>query len=358
MLKQDLLKNQYKQSLKDCFSKISKEEVVLEPRQNQTNADVSVDLLINDQKKPLFIQLKSLGTPKNIQDAVNQLLVILNKVPNAYGIVIAPFISSRSAKICNDANVGYIDLSGNFRINFDNIFLSQQNMPNQYPVETSLTNIYAPKSSRVLRVLLTFPNKIWKTTELAEEANISLGMITHIRRRLEEETWIKNHESGFSLSNPGGLMRDWDTHYDFNDHVRYDFYTLESLSAVENKISDICEEAKILSALTGFSAATRLAPMVKGQRSTIFINQDIHRIAKEAKLKPVESGANISLIKPYDRGVFWNRDKDGDAYIATPTQVYLDLKQMRGRGDEAAEFLFTEVIQKTWQSQKNTMNLS
>jgi hypothetical protein len=356
MLKQDQLKNQYEQLLRDCFSRISKEEVVLEPRQNQTNADVSVDLLIDDKKKHLLIELKSLGTPKSIQDAVNQLLVILNKVPNAYGIVIAPYISRRSAKICKEADIGYIDLSGNFWIRFDSVFLSQENMPNQYPFETRLTNIYAPKSERVLRVLLTFPFKIWKTTELAEEANISLGMITHIRRRLEEETWVQNQEVGFYLSNPDALIHDWVNHYEFQNHERYDFYTMESLSAAEKRVNKICEEAKVLSALTGFSAATRLAPMVKGQRSTIFIGRDIFPIAKEAGLKSVESGANISLIKPYDSGVFWNRARSGDVQIATPIQVYLDLRQMRGRSDEAAEFLFTEVIQTLWQHQKKNMN--
>lgn len=356
MLKLDQIKDQYFSALKSCLSKIPKGDFSLERLPNKIRVDSAVLFKQNNIEKELLIEIKSLGTPKSVREAVNQLLVILRDHPQSYGIVIAPYISERSAEICKQANIGYVDLSGNFWIAFDSIFLSQENMPNQFPAETSLTNLYAPKTERVLRVLLTYPYQIWKTNDLAEEADISLGMITHIRRRLEEEEWVENKKVGFSLSNPDELLTDWVNHYDFQNHEQYDFYTLEPLSEAETRVNKICNEVNIMSALTGFSAANRLAPMVKGQKSTIFISQDVLEVAKKAGLKKVDSGANISLIKPYDTGVFWNREKVQDIQIATPVQVYLDLMQMRGRGEEAANFLFTEVIQKRWETLKNNMN--
>ena len=355
MLKRDQIKEKYIQALKSCFSKISGSEISLELIQKQ-NIDAALLFQHNGLEKELLIELKTLGTPKRIREAVNQLLVVLNDYPQSYGIVVAPYISHRSAEICKQANIGYVDLSGNFWIAFDSIFLSQENMPNKFPAETSLTNLYAPKTERVLRVLLTYPYQIWKTQDLAEEADISLGMITHIRRRLEEEEWVENQKVGFSLSNPDELLIDWANHYDFQNHEQYDFYTLEPLSEAETRVNKICNEVNIMSALTGFSAANRLAPMVKGQKSTIFISQDVLEVAREAGLKRVDSGANISLIKPYDAGVFWNRAKVQDIQTATPVQVHLDLTQMRGRGEEAAEFLFAEVIQKRWETLKSNMN--
>ena len=356
MLKQEQLKEKYFQALRDCLSMIPNREIALKPLKNQKRADAAVLFKYNDQEKEFFIELTTLGTPKRIRNAVNQLYVILNDTPEAYGIVIAPYISNRSAQICKEANVGYVDLSGNFWISFDSIFLSQENMPNKYPVETSLSNLYAPKSERVLRVLLTNPYKVWKTKALAEEADISLGMITHIRRRLEEEEWVEKQDVGFNLSNPEALLKDWAEHYDFQKHERNDFYTMSPLIEAESRVCKICEETNINSALTGFSAANRLAPMVKGQKSTIYVSRDILEIGKEVNFKPVDTGANISLIKPYDSGVFWERVKHQDVQIATPIQVYLDLKQIRGRGEEAAEFLFTEVIQQGWLNQKLNMN--
>ena len=355
MLKYDQIEEKYLEVLKSCFSKIPNGEIKLELAKKQTNADAALLFQSRDSEKELIVELKSLGTPKRIRDAINQLLVILSENPQSYGIVMAPYISERSAEMCKQANIGYVDLSGNFWIAFDSFFLSQENMPNKFPAETSLTNLYAPKTERVLRVLLTYPYKLWKTKNLAEEADISMGMITHIRRRLEEEDWVKNYEVGFSLSKPQELLIDWVNHYNFLNHEQYDFYTMEPLIEAEIRVIEICDKKNIISALTGFSAANQLAPMVKGQKSTIFLNQDVLEVAREAGLKMVNSGANINLIIPYDRGVFWNRGNLQNLNSATPVQVYLDLMQMRGRGEEAADFLFEEVVQKRWEYQKNNM---
>jgi hypothetical protein len=35
--------------------------------------------------------------------------------------------------------------------------------------------------------------------------------------------------------------------------------------------------------------------------------------------------------------------------VTSPVQTYLDLRQIKGRGDEAAEFLKHQVIEITWQ---------
>lgn len=356
MLKRNQLELKSEQALIDCFSMLPNKHVDLEARQSVNNIDAEYLLKINGYEKTLLVELSALGTPKRIRSAVNQLRVFLGNEPGLYGIVVAPYISNRSAQICKDAGVGYIDLSGNFWVAFDSYFLSRENMPNQYPFETSLTRLYAPKTERVLRVLLTYPYRKWKTKELAEEADVSLGMITHIRRRLEEEEWVNKHSVGFSLSGADALLADWVEHYDFDNHEQIGFYTLEPLSEVEQKINQICLDSGIDFAVTGFSAANRLAPMVKGQKSTIYIGQELEEIGKKAGLKPVDSGANLDLIQPYDAGVFWNRSTVQGVQIATPVQIYLDLRQRRGRGDEAADFLFQEVIQKKWQYQKSSMS--
>jgi len=74
-------------------------------------------------------------------------------------------------------------------------------------------------------------------------------------------------------------------------------------------------------------------------------------------MKPVESGANVILIAPYDEGVFWSAELINGIKVANPVQVYLDLKQLSGRGEEAADFLFQEVLSPRWQQRKmNTIN--
>jgi hypothetical protein len=65
-------------------------------------------------------------------------------------------------------------------------------------------------------------------------------------------------------------------------------------------------------------------------------------------LKPVTSGANVTLLGPYDEGVFYgSQDREGTQVVSS-VQVYLDLKNIRGRGEEAAQALLDQVISKIW----------
>lgn len=66
-------------------------------------------------------------------------------------------------------------------------------------------------------------------------------------------------------------------------------------------------------------------------------------------LKEVPSGANVTLLSPYDDGVFYGGAAEVDGLrIASPIQVYLDLIGYRGRGEEAATFVLEQVVEHTW----------
>jgi hypothetical protein len=71
-------------------------------------------------------------------------------------------------------------------------------------------------------------------------------------------------------------------------------------------------------------------------------------ILAELKLKEVTSGANVSLLIPYDEGVYYGSEVFDAVRVVSPIQLYLDLKGYRGRGEEAAEALLERVILPLW----------
>lgn len=306
-------------------------------------------------KQIIYLEIKTLGTPKSAREATNLLLRRYQTEPMIYGVLVVPFISARSAAICKEAGIGYVDLSGNCSIVFQQVFISRENMGNQYPFKTSLSSIYSPKSERILRVLLGYPYQIWKSIDLAREAQVSLGMITQVSKKLIEEEWLNKTPKGISLTQPEKLLADWINNYTIKRNLLNNYYSLKSLQDVECEIADTCGKLNIPYALTGFSASNRLAPMVRGQRAMIYVSHSIELVAEKVGLKPVESGANIILIQPYDDGVLWNAKPIDDLQISNPVQVYLDLKRYPGRGEEAADFLYQEVINPKWQQQKKNM---
>jgi hypothetical protein len=309
-------------------------------------------------EQTIYLEVKTLGTPKSIREAVNFLLRWIQNETPAYGVCVAPFISSASAAICKEAGIGYVDLSGNCSLAFRQVFIHREKMGNRYPFKTSLSSIYSPKSERILRVLLVYPYRAWKVIDLAKEAQVSPGMITQVSKKLIEEEWLQKTPAGIRLTQPENLLADWANHYTIQRSTLHHFHSLKPLPDVEIGIAETCSKLDIAYALTGFSACHRLAPMVKGQRTMIHVSRDIDGIAGKVGLKNVESGANVILIQPYDDGVFWNAKPIGNLQVSDPIQVYLDLKRYPGRGEEAADYLYREVIIPGWQQQRMNMTAS
>ncbi len=76
--------------------------------------------------------------------------------------------------------------------------------------------------------------------------------------------------------------------------------------------------------------------------------QNIQSVADALSLKPVESGANVTLMEPYDDGVYQDaREVDG-VLLTSPTQTLLDLASIKGRGEEAADAILRDVLEPTW----------
>ena len=357
MLKEIEMEQEVIESFRKCIEAIPGLKLEVLPRnRNQPYADFVFKIIGKGWDQLIYVETKTLGTPKQVREAVNSLIRIADPRKAAYGIVVAPFISTKTAAICKMNGIGFVDLSGNCYLQFKQVVISIENKANKFPFREGLSSIYAPKSERILRVLLTFPYRGWKVIDLAEEADISLGMISHVGKKLIEEEWAERNSDGISLTKPESLLEDWSKNYTFQRNKLLNYYTLLSVPELELGLGQICKQQGILYALTGFSAANKIAPMVKGQRSMIYLGAEIEKLAEKLSLKRVESGANVVLIKPYDEGVFWKSESIGDVMVANPIQVYLDLKRYPGRGEEAADQILKEIIKTRWQLQKMTIN--
>lgn len=311
--------------------------------------DLQYMLRAPDYDQLLVIEIKSTGQPKPVRDGVNQVLRYKELYPDSYGVIVAPYISTRSASICLKEEVGYLDFAGNCFLSFQQVYIRMEGQPNPYGQERSLRSLYAPKASRILRVLLANPiEKIWKVKELCKESNVSIGLVSNVKKLLDEREWIEDYDVGFSLSDPGALLREWSDNYSYRNNRVRDFYSLKKISEIESQIAEACSESDIEYALTGFSGAARMAPAVRYQRVMSYVGEGIDRLSRRLELKEVGSGANISLLDPYDEGVLYGCEEVDGILVASPIQVYLDLKGFRGRGEEAAEALLEQVIIPKW----------
>ena len=303
--------------------------------------DLLVKLSLEGIEKELLVEIKSNGQPRRAREAVNQLLRYQTVFPRAYGVFVAPYISPKASEICIKEGIGYADLSGNCRLCFEQVFIEQTGNPNVFAKKRDLRSLYSPKAERVLRVL-------WKMKALADEADVSLGQVANVKKLLNDREWIQTYRSGFSSVAPEQLLNEWTENYTYRKSGIFNLYSLKSVPEIEVSIAEVCRQRKLKYALTGFSGAARLAPSVRYQRVFVYIDEAEEDVVELMNFKEVQSGANVSILTPYDEGVFYGVLEIGGVKIASPIQIYLDLMGFRGRGEEAAKSLFKQTIRPKW----------
>ena len=317
-------------------------------------ASISPDLVLKIKTKTkrgytFYVDVKSTGQPRYVRSAVNQLQEMTANEPGAYGILATKYLSKESTTICKENGIGFIDLAGNCLINIDDIYIDIQGKPNPNPEKRRLKSLFSYKATRALRVLLSDPAKDWYVKELAEKANISLGLASNLKQKLLDFEFIKDKgKKAFCVSAPEALLVRWSENYNYRENKTAHFYSLDEMSDIENKLVEYCDSQRIQYGFTLSSGASRTAPSLRYNQVFAYISVPADQVARELGWKEVTSGANILLLEPYDEGIFYGLQAVDGYKIVSDVQLYLDLKSYKGRGEEAAEFLLENRLRKKW----------
>lgn len=302
----------------------------------------------------LIVQTRASGDPRLVRESCVRLKDLINKSPNRerlYPVVAASYISKRAAEICREMNVGYFDLSGNCRLAFDSVFIERQVLENKHVEKRPLRSLFSAKSSRIARLLLENPNAAWQVQRLAEEANVSLGLASKVKHKLLEQDFVVESPLGIKPLDPERILMAWSQEYSYKDNLIYECYAPGGMNENEGKLYDYCQKRNIKCAVTLFSGSNRLAPFVRGiSKSSMYIEADPREAAHELGWKEVSSGSNFQIMRPFDDFVLRNTQTSSDWMFAAVSdiQLYLDLASHKGRGAEAAEFLFEQRIKPKW----------
>jgi len=338
-------------ALKSCLQRVpflEVESIRREARLQDAGIDIMVTVQVAGKQQRLIVEVKNNGQPREARMSAYQLARYRQTSPDVYGVFAAPYISPQAAAICSKEGVGCLDLAGNCRLMFDNVYINQEGKPNPFTEKRDLRSLYSPRASRVLRVLLNDPKRPWRVVALADEARVSLGLVSNVKSLLGGREWLTYTEDGFRLSDPEQLLAEWSESYSIRKNKSYGYYSLKNIAEIETELAQACERKGIAYALTGFSGSARYAPSVRYQRVMAYVASGLEDVANELGFKEVTSGQNVTMLIPYDKCLLYgSRTVDGIS-IVSPVQVYLDLIGQKGRGEEAATTLLDEVIRQTW----------
>lgn len=345
------LEKKAREALRSCLSRvpfIKIEKIKRETSRKAMKPDFLIKIALPEGEKDLVVEIKANGQPRLARDAVNQILRYRDLDPYVYGVFLAPYISPKAGEICRQEGIGYLDLAGNCYLCFNGVYIEQEGKPNIFKVKRDLRSLYSPKAERLLRVMLNNPGKSWKVEEIAKEAQVSLGQVSNVKKLLLDREWIQADKVGFMMNEPEQLLSEWEENYSFRRNKIKDFYSIKGIAQIETDLVEYCKRENVKYAFTGFSGAARFATSVRYQRAMAYLEDFDEGVALQLALKKVSSGANVSFFLPYDEGVFYGTREVGGARVASPVQVYLDVRSFRGRGEEASQVLLEQEIRQAW----------
>jgi len=308
-------------------------------------ADRLAQVTTGDRTWTLVVEEKRLGQPREVRTGLLQLERYLEHLPEdapRYGVLLAPFISEESARLCAEAGIGYADLAGNARLAFDQVFIETRGADNPFREKRETRSLFAPRAARVLRVSLQGPLRPWKVTELAESARVSLGWVSAVRQQLLAREWAAEAPGGLRVTKPGAVLDAWSKADDWEKRTRTQEYSVllsDPVELAEKLKAALHEEPPVFTQwFAGWLRHPYTTPVV--------VTAYVKRFPDETLIKEKLPGRRVSagggglrLVLPKDEGVLHPAQNVGGFKLVSDVQIYLDLLRVGLRGEEQAEEL-------------------
>lgn len=325
------------------------EEVLLLPqRPGPHPPDACLKVHLPDGPLTLFVEIRPNGQPRSARTAINRLLEFMLVEPGTYGVLVAPYLSPAVVQICAEAGIGCLDLAGNCRLSFRQVYIHQRCCPNPYRQHRELASLYSPAAERILRVLLAQPFRPWKTLPLAEAAQVSPGMVTRVKKLLAGEEWVRSTAQGFALTQPDALLRDWAAQRRPQRNPARSYHTPDPEGTL-SALAQACASQALVWALTGASAAARLLQQPVPARESAYIQGDAARLAQTLGLQPAAAqDAGLVVYEVRDAGVLLEGSIHGGWPMVSAVQTYLDLQHLPNPLPHLSAVVYEELLAGPW----------
>jgi hypothetical protein len=320
---------------------------------SRSRHDLVVEADSSQQNLRFAIEAKRRITPQTAFELCQRLRATpAGLVPAMY----APAISPRVAEIARQHGVGFFDDAGNCWLHSEDqrLLIDRRGMKSERREEPGPADLFSPRSSRIVRALLAHPERGWRLSELAihPDVAVSMGLASKIKRTLLEQGYAVERARLLYLRDPAGLLESWARRYS-GPTAQVSLYFRGDTQEARDAVLRWCLAHRLECAAAGFSAAWQLAPEVRHNVATVYLEERAFESELAAGLtadglgKKVDSGANLQLWRPYDRSVFAGSEKSNEAALPATSalQTYLDLKWLRGRGEDAAAAIYERLLE-------------
>jgi len=301
------------------------------------------DVIISAGERTFHVQTKSSSARAPLMQALTALRERRgDEERKVIPLIVVPYMGETGRRLCEENEVAWLDLSANARIKAPGLLIKVEGKPNRFRSAGRPPNLFAPKSSRIVRQFLIHPNRSWNQRDLSRAADLDEGYTSRIVRRFEETGLIARDEKGvLRPKGPEQLLDAWQEAYDFmRHHIIKGHVASRSGEELLNKIAGVLEEKAPGYAATGLGAAWLYSHFANFRLATVYLpSAPGNELFNAIGFREGEKGANTWLVVPNDEGVFHGSEAREGIRCVHVVQVYLDLKDHPERSTEAASRL-------------------
>ena len=264
----------------------------------------------------------------------------------------APYLSPRVRDLLEEAGAGWFDSTGNLRLQLErpSVFIDRigaSRSPFTDADDRRLKSLKGPGAARMVRALLDVATP-FGVRELADLAEVGAATSSRVLELLVREDLIERDAEGRVVDvRKLSLTRRWTADYGLASTNQ----AVPMLAA--RGIDQVLAALKKYDATYAITAEAATRPYLpRGQAAvaplallTIYV-PDATAAAGSLQLRPVDRGANVVLVEPFDAVVYRGaKVKDRLAYAA-PSQVVVDLLTGPGRAPEEGASLIEVLASK------------
>lgn len=300
------------------------------------------DAVLEGPTVTFLVEYKSTAGVEAVGAALREIEKAAPRKSRWVPLLVVPFMGEVGKEMCQHAGVAWLDLSGNARITMPRLRIAIEGKPNVHVSRGRPSDPFAPKASRITRILLLHPGVAWSQSDLVRKAEMDKGFVSRMIQRLEHAGLLERDAQGLiHVRSPGELLGAWRAAYDFSRHeIIRAVVAARSGPDLVQRVTEKLHESGIHYAATGLASAWAYAPFASYRTATVYVDQRLNaETMKTLGARESSTGANLWLVVPNDDGVFTGSNVLDTLVCVSPLQTYLDLKGQPERAEEAAEEL-------------------
>lgn len=274
----------------------------------------------------------------------------------AFAAVALPRLGPKLRHALRERGVGYLSLDGQVYLRGGGVLIDQRldHARRHQPAAAPSGNLFADKSSLVLRHLLSVRAAPLGIRDVAAQLGISPGLASRVVSRLKSEGYLVEENGLNRLVGRDALLADWAEFYrqrGKRQRERRFYLHARDVESVMHRLANAAWDDSHLPpwGLSFHAGASLVAPFAFFSEVHVLIdsvsNEAVDAFAHRLGLEPVRHEANVIVVHPYyqESWFFGLREIEG-LPVVSDVQLYLDLSAYPRRGAEQAERIRERIL--------------